>query len=469
MDEIIERIRKAHEQGETTLGLKGFDISELPPDIGLLANLTSLSLKQNSLRALPAEFNKLKNLRQLSLVRNDFEELPPEIFQLTNLQELFVSKNNITRLPPEIGKMRNLKILSFIRNNINEIPREIGDLTGLGSLLLTNNQITELPQEIVKLTSLKTLELRGNPLEPPLNDLAQNGIYAIMSYLLGLQHGYAFENVYSHKIKVKKELKTALHQYLVYFSDFALAAKGIEVDFNVLSTPSGLELQIRTEDYEEFQKIGKYFQEYVQLIGHKIDTLDINVESRISETEKSILLVDLRSQIRNLQTAVEIRSVKIDYLENEVSYLRRAVEKSIETPRPLYIDVTSRSDSKALAESKIDVRVELTDLQGSFGELVNAIAGYSPTLAPELQKLANHLSDLDEDITDKSQIDKGLIAKVGDTLKELSDPKSHIGKKLEGVKNGLALLQHAGRAYNSVAEWLALPQIPRLFLGINGS
>ena len=45
--------------------------------------------------------------------------------------------------------------------------------------------------------------------------------------------------------------------------------------------------------------------------------------------ERNILLVDIWSQIRN---------VKIDCLENEVNYLRRIVEKNVETPRPLYID-----------------------------------------------------------------------------------------------------------------------------------
>lgn len=468
-DEIIDQIRKAQEKGETRLGLKNSDISELPPEIGLLENLTFLNLKQNRIRFLPPQIGNLKKLRQLSLVRNKLTELPPEICQLTNLQELFVSKNSLTQLPPEIWKLRNLKVLSLIRNKITEIPKEIGDLTELTTLLLSKNMITEIPKEIVKLTRLKTLELRGNPLEYPLNDLAQNGIYAIMSYLLGLQHGYAFENVYRHKMKVKREIKSSLHQYLIYFSDFVHIAKGKKVDFNILSTPSGLELQIRANNNEELQMIGRYFQEYVELIGRKIETIDVNVESDISQTEREILLVELRSQVRNLRTAVEIRNIKIDYLKDEVNYLRRLMEKNIEIPRPMYIDVTSIADSKALAEAKVDVRVELTDLQESFDELAHSLISATPSLEPDLIEIANNLSKLDEDITHRSQIDKGLVEQIGNILKELNNPESNLGRALSGIRNGFSLLQKAGRAYNSIAEWLALPQIPRLFLGINGN
>jgi hypothetical protein len=49
-------------------------------------------------------------------------------------------------------------------------------------------------------------------------------------------------------------------------------------------------------------------------------------------------------------------------------------------------------------------------------------------------------------------------------LKKLGDDKSDYSKILRGAKKGVETLQKAGRTYNKVAQWLALPQVPNVFL-----
>jgi Leucine-rich repeat (LRR) protein len=54
-------------------------MSELPAEIGQLANLTTLYLSGNQLSELPAEITQLSNLTTLHLEKNPLKSPPPEI------------------------------------------------------------------------------------------------------------------------------------------------------------------------------------------------------------------------------------------------------------------------------------------------------------------------------------------------------------------------------------------------------
>ncbi|MEL7436388.1 MAG: hypothetical protein AAFN11_20780, partial [Chloroflexota bacterium] len=49
------RIAEAYESGATTLDLSYLELTILPPEIGMLTNLTGLGLGNNALTALPLE------------------------------------------------------------------------------------------------------------------------------------------------------------------------------------------------------------------------------------------------------------------------------------------------------------------------------------------------------------------------------------------------------------------------------
>jgi internalin A len=129
--------------------------------------VTELNLSNRGLTELPPEIGRLANLQRLYLGNNQLTALPPEIGRLANLQALSLWGNLLTALPPEIGKLANLQILDLDGNQLKGLPPEIGHLANLQRLFFQSNQLTTLPPEIGHLKDLKTLDLRGNPLPIP--------------------------------------------------------------------------------------------------------------------------------------------------------------------------------------------------------------------------------------------------------------------------------------------------------------
>ena len=141
----------------------------IPPEIGILTNLTGLFLSYNYLRGeIPSEIGNLRYLTELHLGHNDLQgEIPPEIGNLVNLTHLSLWDNELTgSIPPEIGNLNNLIFLSISENKINgKIPLELGNLIHLNSLGLFNNELKgSIPSEIGNLTNLTYLGLFNNEL-----------------------------------------------------------------------------------------------------------------------------------------------------------------------------------------------------------------------------------------------------------------------------------------------------------------
>lgn len=90
-DIALARIEAAEEVGATTLDLSNLGLTELPPEIGNLTQLTILHAMDNALSSLPAEIGNLKNLCVLELGNNQLTDLPYEL--LVEMQAQFDRPN----------------------------------------------------------------------------------------------------------------------------------------------------------------------------------------------------------------------------------------------------------------------------------------------------------------------------------------------------------------------------------------
>ncbi len=50
-------------------------------------------------------------------------------------------------------------------------------------------------------------------------------------------------------------------------------------------------------------------------------------------------------------------------------------------------------------------------------------------------------------------------------LEKVADEDSDFHAAVKGAKKGVEMAQKVGKTYNKFAQWLALPQVPELFLG----
>jgi internalin A len=162
---ILYLIDKAAEEKCEELDLSGLNLSELPPEIGQLTNLTSLDLRHNRLSTLPKSIGNLTNLTSLYLRSNQLHALPESIGDLRKLMLLDLWNNQFSALPGAIRKLINLTSLDLSSNQLNTLPESIGKLTKLTSLQLRSNQLKSLSQSIGNLTNLTYLDLWNNRLK----------------------------------------------------------------------------------------------------------------------------------------------------------------------------------------------------------------------------------------------------------------------------------------------------------------
>ena len=161
----LKRIKNARHMQSQTLNLKELALRVLPPEIGMLHQLTELYLYGNQLMELPPEIGQLKRLKILHLQDNRLGELPPEIGLLKDLENVTLSNNRLAVLPQEVFELSELLAIYLDGNRLTELPSEIARLGQLTTLSLHGNELKTLPHDIGKLSELTELNLSNNRLE----------------------------------------------------------------------------------------------------------------------------------------------------------------------------------------------------------------------------------------------------------------------------------------------------------------
>jgi hypothetical protein len=114
----------------TQNGVNGVNqqLTQLPEDIGQLANLKQLYLEWNNLTSLPSSFSQLSNLENLAISNNWLIALPNDFGNLTELSFLDLGYNQIAEIPESIGNLLNIEYLWLFNNQLSSVPESICDL-----------------------------------------------------------------------------------------------------------------------------------------------------------------------------------------------------------------------------------------------------------------------------------------------------------------------------------------------------
>jgi small GTP-binding protein len=143
--------------------------------------------------------------------------------------------------------------------------------------------------------------------------------------------------------------------------------------------------------------------------------------------------------------------------------------KNVVNPQQLVIqkvDQQTTVDVDVDIDIDINIKVELPAFVRGFRDLkdeLEAEPGVEPLLKNRLKELEDQMAELDLKAGKKEL--KKPFNKMGLFLEKLADENSGFNKALKGTKRGIELAQKAAKTYNKFSQWLALPQVPEVFLG----
>lgn len=144
----------------TNLYIYGNLIKELPPEFGGMGRLTVLDLSANRLEEIPSCLGSLTNLKCLLLNNNFIKLLPLEMEQLCNLETFSISDNKLLVLPGWIGSLPKLRELNVDRNRLRELPNRLTISRKLSIVSVCSNRLKFLPMNAF--VSCPTLRFQGN-------------------------------------------------------------------------------------------------------------------------------------------------------------------------------------------------------------------------------------------------------------------------------------------------------------------
>ena len=196
-----------------------------------------------------------------------------------------------------------------------------------------------------------------------------------------------------------------------------------------------------------------YIFNYEQLlIAEKKGKVNVDCQESWKEVPLSLLLDGYKKKEDRMKETDEILKGKGIPTKVEIS-------PYIEV-KPVMIQ---KAEAKAETNIEINLNVDLPVIKTDFGDLKGTIAHLDPELKEELDKLEDSLDEVSVN-TEKEKLVKPFN-KLDRFLQKLEDENSKYHKIVKGTKKGIERAQKLGKTYNKFAQWLALPQVPDLFLG----
>jgi len=224
------------------------------------------------------------------------------------------------------------------------------------------------------------------------------------------------------EIPIPSQIKTAIKQYLIYFNDYARITIGMEVNLEVRNSEKGLEIEIPST--QDRIKVGELLEKYFGLVKEKIEEINPGIEREIEENKKDIFLVELRNQVRFLQTSVEIKAVENKMLRETVGYFQELFLTEKQNINPILIQ--TNSNSQAIQENTIEIVNKIKIKPENNEAIWKSIESIKQEILADKEIDSKFQSDvfglfieLEKELV-KGEVDKGLINKILEKSSKIS-------------------------------------------------
>ena len=184
---------------------------------------------------------------------------------------------------------------------------------------------------------------------------------------------------------------------------------------------------------------------------------DLIAKGRTEQSIKAVLELTKKTELEDVAIGISRsqRTYKHKSMMGTLSSAEERQEEAIITNRVLQL----------LNEYEI---LQVKDIQKGFDQLKTALS--KPESSSELEETLEEVNDISanidglefEELSKEEKTER--LGKVGAFLSRMADPKSKTGRVIQMVKNGIEIAQDIATSYNSIAEWVGLPVVPRLFL-----
>ena len=240
-----------------------------------------------------------------------------------------------------IGSFRvteNLSKISLHSNNNSDAILHINDygyesffqsnLIHTGSLTNFDNQNAKLyPIIILKSEILKESSniekcfrfyFENKQIQSAFSSINENSLNELIEIVNHFENNHVKTTLY-----IPKEIATSYKQFLDFFSEYVLVAKGKDIQFDTFKRGESLEVQVNTNEETTIDKVGEYLEEYMGFAKQNIDNLKINIETNLSDNEFNILILDLKHQVTSLKHSLDLAQLKNNMLDKEVDYFKQ--------------------------------------------------------------------------------------------------------------------------------------------------
>ncbi|WP_299252077.1 hypothetical protein [uncultured Lacinutrix sp.] len=147
-------------------------------------------------------------------------------------------------------------------------------------------------------------------------------------------------------IKLPKELITGYNQFLEYFSDYVKYSKGEDVQFDVNKVSDGLNIDLSVSENLNIETVGNYLKEYLDFAKQNIDSLKVNIETDINETDFNLLVLDLKHQVTSLKHSLEIANMRNNLLGGQVDHLKELASNFSQKDNVIHTQIINGGDQQ---------------------------------------------------------------------------------------------------------------------------
>ena len=130
--------------------------------------------------------------------------------------------------------------------------------------------------------------------------------------------------VYESDVKnIPKEVITSFHQYFLFFSDYLQSINGLDINFQVLRTDTGLKFKVITQNENDINEIKHHLDEYI-LIAQKVIIKGEDLNEVIKKMDLlEISKLRLETELNHLKSTLRIVEFENKHLKDTSEYLKK--------------------------------------------------------------------------------------------------------------------------------------------------